>query len=83
MSLALHSPRTGSLRGSRRSETRRPIHSDACRGGGLYIDRSTTGAVVMAWESAQRTGHEWVPLDNVELQAWLAQLPPYIAGSRR
>jgi hypothetical protein len=37
----------------------------------------------MAWEAAQREGHEWVPFDNAELQIWLAQLPPYVAPPRR
>jgi len=37
----------------------------------------------MAWEQARYAGHEWVPIDNVDLQVWLAKLPPYIAPSRR
>lgn len=57
--------------------------SRSFRDGGLYIDRSTTGAVIMAWDKAQREGHEWVPLDNAELQLWFAGLPNYIATSTR
>jgi hypothetical protein len=74
MTLELHRPAARSHRRSGHSETSHPF-----RGCGLYIDRSATGAVVMAWDKAQRKGHEWVPLDNVELQAWLAALPPYVA----
>jgi hypothetical protein len=37
----------------------------------------------MAWEAAQREGHEWVPFDDVDLQVWLAELPPYIEPPRR
>ncbi len=80
--LALHSPRTGSHRGSRRPHTRRSLHGVPFRRGGLYIDRGATGAVVMAWDVAQREGHEWVPLDDAELQDWLARLPPYAEGNR-
>jgi hypothetical protein len=83
MTPALHLPRARSQRGSRHPETRRSRHDGACRTGGVYVDRSTTGAVVMAWDVAQREGHEWVPFDNVDLQIWLAQLPAYIAPARR
>ena len=83
MTPALHLPRARSQRGSRHLETCRTSRGGASRSGGLYIDRSTTGAVVMAWEAAQRERHEWVPFDNVDLQVWLAELPPYIAPSRR
>ena len=83
MTPALHLPRARSQRGSRHLETCRSPRGGASRRGGLYIDRSLTGAVVMAWEAAQRDGHEWVPLDNVELQVWLAALPPYITPPRR
>ena len=74
MTLVLHRPAARSHRRSGYSET-----SHLFRGGGLYIDRNATGAVVMAWDKAQREGHEWVPLDNVDLQTWLAALPPYVA----
>ena len=71
MTLVLHPFAARSQRRSRQAES------------GLYVDRSTTGAVVMAWDKAQREGHEWLPIDNVELQVWFAGLPPYIAPSRR
>lgn len=79
MTLVLHRPAARSHRRSGHSETSRSFSRD----GGLYIDRSSTGAVVMAWDKAQREDHEWVPIDNVELQVWLAGLPAYVAPSRR
>lgn len=83
MTPVLHLPRERSHRGSRHSETCRSPRGGVSRSCGLYVDRSTAGAVVMAWEAAQREGHEWVPFDNAELQIWLAQLPPYVAPPRR
>jgi hypothetical protein len=71
MTLVLHPSAARSQRRSRHAAS------------GLYVDRSTTGAVVMAWDKAQREGHEWVPLDNIELQVWFAMLPPYVSPSRR
>ncbi len=73
MTLVLQRPAARSHRRSGRSEASHPF-----RGGGFYIDRSATGGIVMAWDKAQRKDHEWVPLDNVDLQAWLAALPPYV-----
>ena len=82
MTPVLHLPRARSQRGP--GIGRPPGHpAPASRSGGLYVDRSTTGAVVMAWDVAQREGHEWVPFENADLQIWLAQLPPYIAPPRR
>ena len=83
MTPVLHLPRERSQRGSRHSETCRSPRGGVSRSCGLYVDRSTAGAVVMAWEAAQREGHEWVPFDNAELQIWLAQLPPYVAPPSR
>ena len=83
MTPALHLPRARSQRGSRHLETCRTSRGGASRSCGLYVDRTTTGAVVMAWEAAQRERHEWVPFDNVDLQVWLAGLPPYFAPPRR
>jgi hypothetical protein len=79
----LHPRKARSEQGSRHLQTCRSLHGGASRSGGLYVDRSTTGAVVMAWEAAQREGHEWVPFDNVDLQVWLAALPPYVPPPRR
>ena len=76
--LVLHRPVARSHRRSEHSETSRSF-----RDGGLYIDRSTTGAVIMAWDEAQREDHEWVPLDDADLQLWFAGLPNYIATSTR
>lgn len=83
MTLVLHPPHARSQRRSRHSEICLSFHGGAFRGAGLYVDRGTSGAVVMAWDRAQREGHEWVPLDDVDLQVWLAGLPAYIAPSRR
>jgi hypothetical protein len=71
MTFVLHPSAARSQRRSRHAES------------GLYVDRSLSGAVVMAWDKAQRIGHEWVPLDNIELQLWFAALPPYVSPSRR
>lgn len=38
----------------------------------MYVDRDSAGAIVMAWNEAQREGHELVPLDRAELQTFLA-----------
>lgn len=76
--LVLHRPMARSHRRPGHSETNRSF-----RDGGLYVDRSMSGAVTMAWDKAQREGHEWVPLDNAELQLWFAGLPNYIATSTR
>jgi len=76
--LVLHRPVARSHRRSGHSQTGRSF-----RDGGLYIDRSATGAVVMAWDKPQRVDHEWVPIDNVDLQLWFAGLPNYIATSTR
>lgn len=43
----------------------------------MHVDRDRAGAIVMAWPSPQRRGHELVPIDSAELQAWLASLPLY------
>lgn len=75
--LVLHRPVAKSHRRSEHSETRRLF-----RDGGFYVDRNAAGAVVMAWDKAQREGHEWVPIDNVDLQLWFAGLPNYIAAPR-
>ncbi|MBY0317167.1 MAG: hypothetical protein K2X72_00435 [Reyranella sp.] len=76
--VVMHRPTARSHRRSGHSQTSRSF-----RDGGLYIDRSATGAVIMAWDKAQREDHEWVPLDNVELQLWFAGLPNYISASTR
>ena len=40
----------------------------------MYVDRSEAGRNRGgAWEDQQRKGQELVPIDNAELQAWLAQ----------
>jgi hypothetical protein len=30
----------------------------------MYVDRNDVGAIVMAWASPQRKGHELVAIDN-------------------
>jgi hypothetical protein len=79
MTIVLHQPTTTSHRRSGHLEKSRSFFRD----GGLFIDRNATGAIVMAWDEAQHEGHEWVPIDNAELQLWFAALPPYVSPTQR
>ncbi len=79
MTIVLQQPAARSPRRSAHLETSRSF-SRAC---GQFIDRSSAGAIVMVWDEAQHEGHEWVPIDNAELQRWFASLPPYVSPSKR
>jgi|HubBroStandDraft_6_1064221.scaffolds.fasta_scaffold629391_1 hypothetical protein len=42
----------------------------------MYVDRDEASRIIGAWEGPQRPGQEPVPIDNDELQTFLAQLSP-------
>lgn len=39
----------------------------------MYVERNEAGQIVGAWEDPQREGQELLPIDNAELQAFLAK----------
>ena len=39
----------------------------------MYVDRDEASRIIGAWEGPQRPGQEPVPIDNDELQTFLAQ----------
>ena len=38
----------------------------------MYVDRNEAGRIVGAWEQQQREGQELVPIDDADLQVFLA-----------
>lgn len=38
----------------------------------MYVDRNGAGSIVNAWNEPQREGHERLPIDSPDLQAFLA-----------
>lgn len=53
-------------------ETLLRMKAAAAAGATMYVDRNDAGRIVNAWNEPQREGHERLPIDSPELQAFLA-----------
>jgi hypothetical protein len=53
-------------------ETLLRMKAAAAAGATMYVDRNDAGRIVNAWSESQHEGHERLPIDSAELQAFLA-----------